>query len=143
MEKSYWAKLYVDDDGYSVEVPDLPGCLTCNSSRDGALCMAQDAVRGWLETTLEDGDPLPKARSKGEIEALELDPVLGSAELVEITVTPFADASLTLPGGLWADLGKVSQQEGVPVHELLARATREYLAKHHHLGSALDPSKGI
>ncbi len=49
------------DDGYTVEFPDLPGCVTEGYSMADALFMAEDAASGWVLTMLEDGEKLPKA----------------------------------------------------------------------------------
>lgn len=49
------------DDGYTVEFPDLPGCVTEGYSVADALFMAEDAASGWVLTVLEDGQELPKA----------------------------------------------------------------------------------
>ncbi len=49
------------DDGYTVEFPDLPGCVTEGHSMADALFMAEDAASGWVLTMLEDGEELPKA----------------------------------------------------------------------------------
>lgn len=49
------------DDGYTVEFPDLPGCVTEGYSMADALFMAEDAASGWVLTVLEDGEKPPKA----------------------------------------------------------------------------------
>lgn len=36
------------DDGYTVEFPDLPGCVTEGYSMADALFMAEDAASGWV-----------------------------------------------------------------------------------------------
>lgn len=47
--------------GYTVEVPDLPGCVTEGRDLADALLMAEDAASGWVLTELEKGSPAPKA----------------------------------------------------------------------------------
>lgn len=49
------------DVGYTVEFPDLPGCVTEGYSVADALFMAEDAASCWVLTVLEDGKELPKA----------------------------------------------------------------------------------
>jgi predicted RNase H-like HicB family nuclease len=130
MEKSYWARFFIEEDGrYSVDVPDLPGCLTLGDSWEESLYMARDAVRGWLETTLEDGDPLPKASDRNEVAALPVDSEMGEPLFELISVTPFGSELHPFLGGLLDDLARVSAEQGVPVNELLAKATREFLAR--------------
>ena len=47
--------------GYTVEFPDLPGCVTEGEDMAEALFMAEDAASGWVLTELEDGSPVPHA----------------------------------------------------------------------------------
>lgn len=47
--------------GYTVEVPDLPGCVTEGDSLAGAILMAQDAASGWVLDELESGNAVPAA----------------------------------------------------------------------------------
>lgn len=48
-------------DGYVVEFPDLPGCVTGGDDMAEALFMAEDAASGWVLIELEDGKRAPKA----------------------------------------------------------------------------------
>ena len=50
-----------DGQGYTVEVPDLPGCVSEGDNLAEAILMATDAASGWVLTELEDGKPVPKA----------------------------------------------------------------------------------
>ena len=56
-----------EGDGYTVEFPDLPGCVTEGDSLADAMEMAQDAASGWVLGELEDGNPIPKASSPASI----------------------------------------------------------------------------
>jgi predicted RNase H-like HicB family nuclease len=53
----YWSK---EDDAYIAEVPQLAGCAAHGDSQEEALRNAQDAIRLWLETAQEFGDPIPE-----------------------------------------------------------------------------------
>ncbi|MCF0225472.1 MAG: type II toxin-antitoxin system HicB family antitoxin [Fibrobacter sp.] len=55
----YIACITKSDDGFEVEFPEIPGCLTCGDSLDEALFMASDALNAVLSVKLEDRDPLP------------------------------------------------------------------------------------
>lgn len=48
------------DDGYIVEVPDLPGCSAGGDTPEEALAELPDAMTGWLESMLLDGQPIPE-----------------------------------------------------------------------------------
>jgi predicted RNase H-like HicB family nuclease len=48
-----------DDGSFTVEIPVLPGCVTWGQTRAEAALMAEDAVQGWLVTSLRFGDEIP------------------------------------------------------------------------------------
>lgn len=50
-----------EQEGYTVVVPDLPGCVTQSSSLLDAIGMAVDAASGWILDEMEDGNPIPPA----------------------------------------------------------------------------------
>lgn len=45
-----------EEGGFSVSVPALPGCHTQGETRDEALTMAEDAIKGYLEVLEEEGE---------------------------------------------------------------------------------------
>ena len=45
--------------GYTVLVPALPGCITCGKTVEEAIVMAKDAIRGYVESLIEDGEEIP------------------------------------------------------------------------------------
>lgn len=56
----YPIELIPDEDGYwFARIPLLDGCITNGDSREDALNMLDDAFRGWLETAIENGMPIP------------------------------------------------------------------------------------
>lgn len=59
-----------NDGSYTITYPDLPGCVSEGKSLENALYMAQDALRQWLECTIEVGQEIPDA-SRVENIALE------------------------------------------------------------------------
>ena len=50
-----------DKGGFTVEVPDLPGCVSEGDTLAEAILMGTDAASGWVLTELEDGKPAPAA----------------------------------------------------------------------------------
>lgn len=48
-----------EGDGYTVTVPDLPGCVSEGNSIPEALLMGTDAASGWVLDELEDGKSAP------------------------------------------------------------------------------------
>ena len=69
MKLIYPACFYPRDDkkGYTVEVPDLPGCVTQGDNLADAIYMAVDAASGWVLDELEDGNNAPKASELNDI----------------------------------------------------------------------------
>lgn len=59
-----------DDDGVSVEFPDLPGCYTCADSTEEALKMAKDALGLHIYGIEQDNEktPLPSPINSLELE---------------------------------------------------------------------------
>lgn len=48
-----------EEGGYVVTVPALPGCVSQGESLEEARAMIQDAIEGYLEVLLEDGQEIP------------------------------------------------------------------------------------
>lgn len=61
MKLVYPARFYKEKDGYSVDVPDLKGCITQADTLAEAIEMAEDAALGWILTAVEDDEELPIA----------------------------------------------------------------------------------
>jgi predicted RNase H-like HicB family nuclease len=73
MKLSYPAIFYPWDEGggYTVEVPDLPGCVSEGDSLPEAILMGADAASGWVLDEFEDGRPAPPASPIGAIKPEE------------------------------------------------------------------------
>ena len=61
MKYVYPAIFTPSEGGYSVSVPDLPGCFTCGDTLAEAMEMAEDAVSLWLFDAEEDKEKVPVA----------------------------------------------------------------------------------
>ena len=62
----YALEIVPDEDGYFVRVLELPGCQTYADSLENLSPMIKDAMRDWIEVSLEYGDddiPEPLQRS--------------------------------------------------------------------------------
>ena len=57
----------LEKEGYTVVVPDLPGCVTEGDSLLNAIDMGVDAASGWILGELEDGNNIPAASSHKDI----------------------------------------------------------------------------
>jgi predicted RNase H-like HicB family nuclease len=52
----------IEEDGYTVTVPSLPGCVIQGETMEEAIAMAKDAIRLFVETLIENGEPVPEER---------------------------------------------------------------------------------
>ena len=59
MRYVYPAIFTPSDEGYAIEVPDLPGVYTCGNDLPDAMDMAQDAVEMWLAWAEDEGQTIP------------------------------------------------------------------------------------
>ena len=50
-----------EGNGFTVEVPDLPGCVTEGDNLIDAIEMGTDAASGWILGEIEDGNSFPAA----------------------------------------------------------------------------------
>lgn len=57
---SFPAYFYFDDDGISIEFPDLPGCLPCAKTQEEAFGNAKEALGLHLYGMEQDNDPIPE-----------------------------------------------------------------------------------
>ena len=69
MKLIYTACFYLNEDekGYTVTVPDLPGCTTFGNDLKESMEMAVDAASGWILGELEEGQPVPRASDIDDI----------------------------------------------------------------------------
>ena len=51
--------------GFLIAYPDLPGCIADGATIEDAFANGQDAVKSWILTAREFGDPVPAPGSGG------------------------------------------------------------------------------
>ncbi len=62
----YWSE---EDEAFVAEVPELPGCAGHGPTQEAALASAQEAIRLWIDTANEFGDPFPEPKGRRPIYA--------------------------------------------------------------------------
>lgn len=62
-----------NESGYTIEVPDLPGCVSEGKTLAEAIEMAADAAAGWILGELEDGNSFPHPSKVSEIDLSRFD----------------------------------------------------------------------
>ena len=62
----YEVIIYRSEEGqaFIAEAPELPGCAAHGRTQEVALASAQDAIRLWIETAKEFGDPIPAPKGR-------------------------------------------------------------------------------
>lgn len=78
---------FENGNGYTVEVPDLPGCVSEGDTLADAILMVTDAACGWVLDELESGDPAPTATSLENVCAEEG----GIVNLIVLDMDPYAE----------------------------------------------------
>jgi len=57
----YWSD---EDSAFIAEVPELPGCIAHGQSPENALKNVNEAIRLWIKTADEFGDPIPQPKGR-------------------------------------------------------------------------------
>jgi predicted RNase H-like HicB family nuclease len=58
----YWSD---EDEAFIAEAPELPGCSAHGPTQEAALASAQEAIRLWIDTANEFGEPIiPKPKGR-------------------------------------------------------------------------------
>jgi predicted RNase H-like HicB family nuclease len=57
----YWSD---EDEAFIAEVPELPGCAAHGATQEDALSNANEAIRLWIDTAKEFGDPVPEPKGR-------------------------------------------------------------------------------
>lgn len=130
----YPAVFSFDDDGISVEFPDLPGCLTCGNNEDDALRMAKDALGLHLYGMERDNDDIPTTSCLSEIKTESNQAVI----LVDVWMPVIRDEienraikkTLTIPK--W--LNDIAENNKVNFSQVLQSALKDHLGitRHSH-----------
>lgn len=123
MKLIYPACFYPNEEsGFTVEVPDLPGCVSGGATLADAISMAQDAASGWVLDEMESGNTIPSASK-----LVDLMPEDGGfASLLMLDMDSYADKygakavrkNLTIPA--W--LNTYAENQGVNFSQILQEA---------------------
>jgi antitoxin HicB len=72
MSRSYVAVFEREGDGgFSVYVPDLPGCVSQGDSHEEAMRHVREAIECYLEALAKLGKPIPETRTS--VEAVQVE----------------------------------------------------------------------
>ncbi len=98
MKLNYPIKYWEDDDGFFIEIPDLPGCMTFCDEFGQINEMAEDAKKSWISSRLERGLEIPEPRNEEDFSGKIL---------------------LRLPKSLHRTLSSQAKREGVSLNQYM------------------------
>lgn len=118
-----------EEGGFTVVFPDLPGCVTEGDNLAEAMEMAIDASSGWLLTTVEENEQLPKASNISNVIPDEYEN--GFVSLISVDLDQYAQKhgnkaikkTLTIPA--W--LNTIAENNNVNFSQVLQSALRDQL----------------
>ena len=124
----YPAVFHTEAVGYSVDFPDLLGCVTEGDSLSEALEMAQDALGIYLYTLRQDNKEFPKATDPGEIKTKGKDFVtlIDWDELAYLRRVDNKAVKKTLTIPSW--LNTLAEENNVNFSQVLQEALKKQLA---------------
>jgi len=126
---SYPAFFYYDDDGISIEFPDLPGCLPCAHTTEEAFKNAKEALGLHLYGMEKDNDKIPEPTSVNKLRPGKN----GVVTMVDVFMPAVRDRinnayvkkTLTIPA--W--LNREAEEADVNFSQLLQESLKNYLGK--------------
>jgi len=118
---------HVKSGGYSMDFPDLPGCVSAGKGLEEALAMAREALSLHLFGMLEDGDEIPAASDPASLspdKGAFIAPVEGRPDMVGDEIrNRSVKKTLTIPRWLNAE----AKRQRVNFSQVLRDALRERL----------------
>jgi len=124
---SYIAVVSFDDDGISVDFPDLPGCFTCAENEKEVFKMAREVLGLHLWSMENDNEPIPEPSGLMGIKLADNETTM----LVDVFMPPVRDRinnrvvkkTLTIPQWLNVE----AEQQGVNFSMILQNGLKQYL----------------
>lgn len=115
-----------DEKGYTVEIPDLKGAVTEGRDLEEAIEMAIDCASGWILTSIEIGEDIPKAT---KIDKIKLEYDNGFKNYIILDIDEYAKThgnkaikkTLSIPN--W--LNTIAEKENANFSQILQEALKE------------------
>lgn len=115
--------------GYTVEVPDLPGCVSEGDTLADAIIMGTDAASGWVLDELENGNEIPSSSLASDLQPEEG----GIVNLLVLDMDAYAEKygskavrkNITIP----AYMNTYLENHGMSLSKVVQDAISGYMAK--------------
>lgn len=62
-----------EEGGYTASVPALPGCATQGETKEEAMSMIRDAIKGYIASLKKHKEPLPVGSDHAEVDLIEIE----------------------------------------------------------------------
>ncbi len=116
------------EEGYTVVIPDLPGAVTEGDTIEEAMEMAIDCASGWILTSIEEGEEIPKA---SKIKNVHLEDKNGFKSYIILDIDEYARThgskavkkTVTLPNYL----NTLAERANINFSEVLQEGLKERL----------------
>ena len=129
--RNYIAIIHKDKDSdFGVSFPDFPGCISAGSTLDEAKTMAQEALAGHIEVSLDFGDPIPKPMDFED--ALTHEFAVGALAFFLVegpSEEPFVRANITAPKGALARINQYAKAHGLSRSAFMVQAARQAMQR--------------
>ena len=115
------------DSDWSVDFPDVPGCVSAGRTIEDAIENAKEALQGHIDTLYEVGETVP---APSPIESLVVDPATAD-ETVRTILIPAMPPSrtvrvnITMKDRVLADLDAAAKARGISRSGLIARLVED------------------
>ena len=116
---------------FGVVVPDLPGCFSAGDTLDEAMENAKEAVALWVETAIDQDQPIPRPST---VDVLQADPEYAGWVWALIDVDPALiddkaeRVNITVPRRILSRIDRYASSHGETRSGLLVRAALERIA---------------
>ena len=118
---------------FGVVVPDLPGCFSAGDTLDEAITQAKEAIEVWMETVIEDGQPIPEA-SPIQAHQTNCDYQGWIWAVVEVDLSKLSGktkrVNITLPERVLLNIDQTAARMGDSRSGLLTKAALDYVERH-------------
>lgn len=122
----YVALFAEEKHGYTVEFPDIPGCVTCGDTLDEAVDHAHESLAAFAEEWTEEGRDMPTPTPKKALLAM---PENKGRKAINIAVngdgSDFEEFEVVMHTHLLERIEKYSREHGISPADFLAVAARE------------------
>lgn len=116
-----------DEDGISIEFPDLPGCLSCSDTQNDAINMAKEALALHLYGMESDNEeiPVPSSLSDLNIDKNQVPVLIDVYMPLYRTAIENQSVKKTLTIPLW--LNKLAEEKKINFSQVLQIALKDQL----------------